>query len=1240
MALPALLGAGMRAAGGAMVKSGGKAMAKGMFGRKNKGAQQGQPEVQTVNVKVVNDRPQTGNQVSGMSSFLSLPTAKMIAGGKGSGTKGVEERLKSIRDLFAERFAYAKNRSRQQNLEKDRQRKQKREKDLEKQEKEEKSKLKSKNALPKIGLFDGIRNFLLYTLLAFLENKFNFTSQLIKLLPTINKVMDFVVDWGGKILDGLATLIEFGYKVVDSTRGFIKTIGGEGALKVFDNVLGAVNTVLNLLFVYAMAQSAFGFGGGDSPKKPKPRTKPRPGTGGRPKVTGTGGGPAGRPDIRNPLRTRPKVTETGGGPAGKPDIRNPLRTKPKITGDAPRPGVLKGVRDAIGSFGSGLFRGVTSPGKSIVEGVTAVGKTAYNIGKGAIDATIAFGKGASNLYKSTVTKLKDSVGGLVNKGKGALLEWMSKQDGLLGKIGKAAPDFFKKVGKYVPFVGDVVGFVFDVVGGIDWRRALIRAVTGATIDAGFTALMGALGVATPFTGGASGLLATAIYTAYMAADIAAGGFGTILGDKIADFFKLPMRAGEKGGDAPAPKSPGSEADVKKVQEELAKKAASDAEFAKKIGGTQNTKPQIQQPAPPSPSTNTEAKSFGGFVSAYEDGGEVSDQQVEKKLLKKDKVHVLRPSSSEGQEGKSSPSDGLGGFFAGIFGKKKDESTGDKTNLGVDYLVETGKQFSTVPVIGPILALAVNKLLGNDVKSNDFMAAANSIVNFALLNASGKIESAGDFEKYVRVFNVGGLVDASADLGDTMETSRSLSRFLETKFDALSLPKAPDAPAGAAGGGGGVDGTTGPGGEGTYDSATGAIDTSSTAYGEGPLIKAATQAGIKDKELAAFLAQMAHETGNFQFRREISGGASHYSGGGPWTDSSGKTYPAKYHGRGYVQLTHDYNYEKYGKRLGIDLLGNPDLAMQGDVAARIAVMYWKDSVRPRVKGDWDNVFLHSAAVNYPAAKSSSQINGYDDRVAKYNKYVQQISSGELAKKTEAAMAAPTAAPGAPGAADVARGDPSKAAANILKDFPQIKSRANSQQIYASGLGYYLKKSGAGEGGKGDFGNPPGGDMEHPDHGGVVASHKGQGHYKGQALDLGGNSATSSNYRDDQKKLWPFIQRFLKKYGLDQEPTVPQVLHGPGESFSPRASGLAGPDGGHADHLHVEFQGGGLIGRSTKEYGNLSQKASYERGGGTAVVIKPIIIEKQSQNNFMMNPMDKLTFASNSRLNNTNPVTSRG
>lgn len=42
----------------------------------------------------------------------------------------------------------------------------------------------------------------------------------------------------------------------------------------------------------------------------------------------------------------------------------------------------------------------------------------------------------------------------------------------------------------------------------------------------------------------------------------------------------------------------------------------------------------------------------------------------------------------------------------------------------------------------------------------------------------------------------------------------------------------------------------------------------------------------------------------------------------------------YYGRGYVQLTWDYNYKAMGVIVGVDLLHNPDLAMDPDIAAKV------------------------------------------------------------------------------------------------------------------------------------------------------------------------------------------------------------------------------------------------------------------------------------------------------------------
>jgi predicted chitinase len=74
---------------------------------------------------------------------------------------------------------------------------------------------------------------------------------------------------------------------------------------------------------------------------------------------------------------------------------------------------------------------------------------------------------------------------------------------------------------------------------------------------------------------------------------------------------------------------------------------------------------------------------------------------------------------------------------------------------------------------------------------------------------------------------------------------------------------------------------------------------------------------------------------------------------------GNTHPgdgARYHGRGFIQLTGRSNYRAYGQKLGLPLEQNPELALRPDVAARILATYFEQRGIGALaaRGDWPGV----------------------------------------------------------------------------------------------------------------------------------------------------------------------------------------------------------------------------------------------------------------------------------------------
>lgn len=109
-------------------------------------------------------------------------------------------------------------------------------------------------------------------------------------------------------------------------------------------------------------------------------------------------------------------------------------------------------------------------------------------------------------------------------------------------------------------------------------------------------------------------------------------------------------------------------------------------------------------------------------------------------------------------------------------------------------------------------------------------------------------------------------------------------------------------------------------------------------------------GIRKRHIAYIIATAYHEgvrkekmAGKIILRRIVSVEEIGKGKGKPYGNKikySKKHYttPDKlYYGRGFVQLTWYEIYDKFGKILGVDLLNNPELALEPKVAAEIIVV---------------------------------------------------------------------------------------------------------------------------------------------------------------------------------------------------------------------------------------------------------------------------------------------------------------
>ena len=131
-------------------------------------------------------------------------------------------------------------------------------------------------------------------------------------------------------------------------------------------------------------------------------------------------------------------------------------------------------------------------------------------------------------------------------------------------------------------------------------------------------------------------------------------------------------------------------------------------------------------------------------------------------------------------------------------------------------------------------------------------------------------------------------------------------------------------------------------------------------------------GILDNSLRLihFLAQLAHESGNFKYMEEIASGAAYEGRKDLGNVMSGDG--VKFKGRGPIQLTGRANYRKYGQQLGIDLESHPEIVALPSVGLMVACKFWFDNGLNAL-ADQDDLRAITRRIN-------GGYNGFEDRKA--------------------------------------------------------------------------------------------------------------------------------------------------------------------------------------------------------------------------------------------------------------------
>ena len=196
----------------------------------------------------------------GSLAKISKPTTGGMSSPLADGFLNTKKKVITLDTLFKDRVDREKKSQSVKAKLKEREQRDTKETKLEKQPTQKEAKKKSTKT-PGVSFLDKVKNFIGKTILGFFVVRLVDSANDPKIRSFLDgaaAATDFIIDFGGKIFDGLVTFLDFGYGMYDGLKKNVGDLFGDEGVKQLEDFAASFTKVANYTLITAMAFAGFG----------------------------------------------------------------------------------------------------------------------------------------------------------------------------------------------------------------------------------------------------------------------------------------------------------------------------------------------------------------------------------------------------------------------------------------------------------------------------------------------------------------------------------------------------------------------------------------------------------------------------------------------------------------------------------------------------------------------------------------------------------------------------------------------------------------------------------------------------------------------------------------------------------------------------------------------------------------------------------------------------------------------